>query len=154
MSNVIIGLDNLPITKTYGWIGVDLDGTLAFYDKWEGPTVIGEPIPDMLERVKKFLARGYEVKIFTARVHPLDRLIKVGEPRFHYPTHVENLREDEAWLSVGAIRQWCKKYIGQELAITNVKDFHMRQLWDDRCVSVGTNLGVPTFSTVEDLLED
>lgn len=35
-----------------GWIGVDLDGTLAFYDSWRGIDHIGAPIPLMLQRVK------------------------------------------------------------------------------------------------------
>jgi hypothetical protein len=33
-----------------GWIGVDLDGTLAFYDEWIGPEHIGAPIPGMVDR--------------------------------------------------------------------------------------------------------
>ena len=49
-----------------GWIGVDLDGTLAKYGIWDGS--IGEPIPLMVERVKIWIALGVEVKIFTARV--------------------------------------------------------------------------------------
>jgi hypothetical protein len=32
-----------------GWIGVDLDGTLAIYGGWTGPRSIGEPVPKMLE---------------------------------------------------------------------------------------------------------
>lgn len=28
-----------------GWIGVDLDGTLAIYDVWRGANHIGEPVP-------------------------------------------------------------------------------------------------------------
>lgn len=51
-----------------GWIGVDLDGTLAMYDGFKGPEHIGDPVPKMLERVKKWLAEGREVRIFTARV--------------------------------------------------------------------------------------
>ena len=38
--------------KNRGWIGVDLDGTLAMYDQWAGAGHIGEPIPLMVERVK------------------------------------------------------------------------------------------------------
>jgi hypothetical protein len=30
--------------STGGWIGVDLDGTLAHYDGWKGIDHIGEPI--------------------------------------------------------------------------------------------------------------
>ena len=33
-----------------GWIGVDLDGTLAEYHGWNGGA-IGEPVPAMLARV-------------------------------------------------------------------------------------------------------
>lgn len=36
----------------FGWIGVDLDATLAHYDRWTGGA-IGEPIPTMVARVKK-----------------------------------------------------------------------------------------------------
>lgn len=34
-----------------GWIGVDLDGTLAHYEGWKGVEHIGEPIPAMVERI-------------------------------------------------------------------------------------------------------
>lgn len=33
-----------------GWIGVDLDGTLAHYDHWRGETHIGPPIAPMVDR--------------------------------------------------------------------------------------------------------
>ena len=36
-----------------GWIGVDLDATLAYYDGFKGPEHIGEPIPQMVDRVKR-----------------------------------------------------------------------------------------------------
>lgn len=35
-----------------GWIGVDLDGTLAHYDSWRGVDHIGAPVIPMLDRVK------------------------------------------------------------------------------------------------------
>lgn len=41
-----------------GWIGVDLDGTLAYYDGWIGAGHIGEPVPAMLERVKQLAGSG------------------------------------------------------------------------------------------------
>ena len=34
-----------------GWIGVDLDGTLAHYGGWIGPDHIGDPIAPMVERI-------------------------------------------------------------------------------------------------------
>jgi hypothetical protein len=49
------------------WIGVDLDGTLAFARGWRGVGVIGEPIPRMLAHVKQWLDKGKRVKIFAAR---------------------------------------------------------------------------------------
>lgn len=104
-----------------GWIGVDLDGTLAQYDGWVGIEHIGEPIPEMVERVKLWLDEGYDVRIFTARVaetNPI-RLRKVTM----------------------AIREWCYKHIGQELPVTNCKDYGMIDLYDDRCHRVEKNTG-------------
>ena len=51
-----------------GWVGVDLDGTLAHYDKWKGADHIGVPVPRMLERVKLWLSEGMDIRIMTARV--------------------------------------------------------------------------------------
>lgn len=46
------------MSSQQGWIGVDLDGTLAHYDGWKGADHIGEPIPAMVERVKQWLSEG------------------------------------------------------------------------------------------------
>jgi hypothetical protein len=101
-----------------GWIGVDLDGTLAEYHGWaEG--MIGKPIPKMLQRVKYWLLAGKDVRIFTARVsHPV-------------------VREKAKAL----IEQWCVIHIGKILPITCRKDFEMIELWDDRCVQIIPNTG-------------
>lgn len=104
-----------------GWIGVDLDGTLAKYDGYQGITHIGPPIPAMLERVKRWLAEGRRVKIFTARVS------------------CPNLNERAA--AALAILEWCDVYIGQRLNVTCTKDFEMDELWDDRAVAVEPNTG-------------
>jgi hypothetical protein len=98
-----------------GWIGVDLDGTLAIYGSWKGHEHIGEPIELMVERVKYWLAQGQEVRIVTARAGVA--------------------------LAVPAIKAWCEKHIGQELAVTDRKDFEMVELWDDRAVRVEHNTG-------------
>jgi DNA ligase D-like protein (predicted 3'-phosphoesterase) len=103
--------------KDKEWIGVDLDGTLAKYEKWEGPGAIGNPIDKMVKRVRRWLAEGKTVKIFTARMAGDD-----GTAR-------------------RAIRKWCKDHIGQELEVTNRKDPHCVQIWDDRAVSVEKNTG-------------
>lgn len=106
-----------------GWIGVDLDGTLAYYDEWRGLEHIGEPIPAMVERVKRWLAEGRDVRIFTARVSSLNG----GEARTAYI----------------AIKHWCSEHLGRTLPITNEKDFGMIELWDDRAVQVRANAGEP-----------
>src|SRR5260370_1562028 len=48
-----------------GWIGTDLDGTLAKYSGWSED--IGEPIGPMISKVKRWLAEGKEGRILTAR---------------------------------------------------------------------------------------
>lgn len=110
-----------------GWIGVDLDGTLAHYDKWIGTHHIGEPIKPMVDRVKQWLADGKTVKIFTARMH--------GHGMYIIGGGVEDVKTP--------IEEWCLKHIGQVLEITNVKDFGMIELWDDRAVQVEVNTGIP-----------
>lgn len=97
-----------------GWIGVDLDGTLAHYEGW-GDGSIGEPIGEMLFRVRKWIADGVTVKCMTARASD--------------PSEAEKVR---AWLDSHGL---------QEVSITNVKDFAMVELWDDRAVVVERNTG-------------
>lgn len=104
-----------------GWIGVDLDGTLAQYDGWRGPTHIGDPIPEMVNRVKGWLAQGKEVRIFTARV--------------------SRLQGEELQAVAGAIFRWSAEHIGEVLDVTCMKDFAMIELWDDRAVQVVPNTG-------------
>ena len=59
--------------KKKKWIGVDLDGTLALDEGIEpyDPNHIGNPVPLMLRRVLNWLSIGEDVRIVTARVHPL-----------------------------------------------------------------------------------
>lgn len=108
-----------------GWIGVDLDGTLAVWDKYRGLNGIGEPVPVMLERVKQWLADGREVRIMTARV---SQSIYRPEPDYVYRTVI-------------AIQDWCELHIGFRLKVTCIKDFEMVELWDDRAIQVEANTG-------------
>lgn len=103
-----------------GWIGVDLDGTLAHYDHWRGVEHIGEPIHAMVDRVKCLLADGLEVRIFTARV--------AGTPA-------------ERKAALRPIQAWCLEHIGVKLLVTATKDRDMELLFDDRCRQVETNTG-------------
>lgn len=94
---------------------VDLDGTLAFHDRWRGKDHVGEPIPEMLERVKGWLKDGKKVSIFTARADKAE--------------------------NIPAIRAWLRKHLGQELPVTNVKRPHFSRIFDDRAVTVERNTG-------------
>lgn len=109
------------------WIGVDLDGTLAHYEGWQGADHIGAPIAPMVERVKRWIAAGKTVKIFTARMHGHGMPL-IGGGVEDVKTPIEN---------------WCREHIGQVLEVTNVKDFGMVALWDDRAVQVESNTGIP-----------
>lgn len=108
-----------------GWIGVDLDGTLAHYEGWKGYWKIGEPIQPMVDRVKEWLAEGRKVKIFTARM----------------AQHGKTMKNGRTMNIAGPIEKWCEKHIGQKLEVTNIKDMQMRELWDDRAIQVELNTG-------------
>jgi hypothetical protein len=102
------------------WIGVDLDGTLAEYNGWKatgktGELSIGKPIMPMVTRVLDWLNAGQEVRIFTARA---------SEPDMIPP-----------------IKAWCVEHLGRELPVTNMKDFGMITLYDDRAIQVEFNTG-------------
>ncbi len=99
-----------------GWIGVDLDGTLAQYDGWKGIEHIGEPVPLMLGFIKDLIAKGNIVKIFTARFNEGPTAIKY-------------------------IQDWCVKHGLPPLEVTARKDFGMITLYDDRCHRVEENTG-------------
>ena len=99
-----------------GWIGVDLDGTLAHSNEpcyIDG--CIGDPVTPMLAMVKRWLNEGRDVRIFTARAV--------------YPG------------ATALIHRWCLKHGLPALPITNAKDPEMEMLLDDRAVGVERNTG-------------
>lgn len=99
------------------WIGVDLDGTLAQSISWQGYGHIGEPIPKMVRRIKRWLQQGKRIKIFTSRA-------EVGEK------------------GIIPIKFWLDKHgLPFGLEITNIKDSGMTELWDDLAVRVEANTG-------------
>jgi hypothetical protein len=118
---------------TQGWIGVDLDGTLARYDGWVSETHIGAPVLPMLERVKAWLAEGKDIRIFTARVDGGEIALSMGN------SDGEKFRDVQK--VVAAIGSWCLEHVGQVLPVTNRKDYGMIELWDDRAVQVIPNTG-------------
>lgn len=116
-----------------GWIAVDFDGTIAYYDSWKGPEHLGEPIPAMVARVQEWMKQGFEVRIFTARVGACGQTNKDGTADDNQFAAVQRAR----------IEQWCERHAGVKLAVTATKDFDMVQLWDDRAIQVQANTGMP-----------
>ena len=102
-----------------GWIGVDLDGTLAVHEAGDNVDEIGAPIPAMVDRVIEWLKEGKDVRIFTARVS-----------------------DDPEGIQEGLISEWCMLQFGEYLPITCVKDRYMIELWDDRARHVERNTGI------------
>lgn len=98
-----------------GWIGVELDGTLAHFDKGQDPLTIGEPIVKMRLRVQQWMMVGIDVRLFTARATLPSML-----------PHIES---------------WLKEHNLSGLPVTAEKDFSMSQFWDDRGVHVVSNTG-------------
>lgn len=106
-------------TLATGWIGVDLDGTLAEYHGWAPG--LGAPVPAMVERVKAWRAEGVEVRIVTARASAPDTQVLAQQ--------------------VAMIADWCREHLGEILPVTCTKDLRMIELWDDRAVTVEPNTG-------------
>lgn len=113
--------------KSKGWLGVDLDRTLAYYDKYQGPGDIGAPIGAMVDLVKFWLESGEDVRIFTARVYlPPDPGIRDYED--YMAAHV-------------AITNFCEEQFGRRLPITCQKDSRCIGLYDDIAYRVEANTG-------------
>ena len=108
-----------------GWVGVDLDRTLAYFDKSQGPEHIGPPITAMLARVKAWLAEGRDVRIFTARVFS------------------DGTIEGDLYRAVAtmAISEWCERWLGKRIPITCSKDYNCTEIWDDRAIQIEANMG-------------
>lgn len=111
--------------KDNTYIGVDLDGTLAYFDVWHGKEHIGDPIPLMLKRVNMWRAAGKRVKCFTARA-----------------VEAENIPH---------VREWLDKYDLEDVDITCIKDQYMIEFWDDRAIQVKPNTGIPIIECIEKL---
>ena len=117
-----------------GWIGVDLDGTLARYEGWVDDNHIGDPVPLMAERVRGWLRDGRDVRIVTARVDGGEVAIAIGN------LVGEQFRDVSAIRS--GIQDWTERHFGVRLPVTNAKDYGMIELWDDRAVQVIPNTGL------------
>ena len=114
-----------------GWVGVDLDGTLAVMapvEEWQtiqredGVWEVGAPIMPMVNRVRRWLEADVRVKIVTARI---------AAPCGH----------TTAMAHVGLINEWCREHCKCVLPVVAQKDLNMLVLYDDRCVQVEENTG-------------
>lgn len=106
---------------------VDLDGTLAHFEKWDGPTVIGKPIPKMVQKVKKWLAQGDKITIFTSRIYP--------DGKFTQPEECEAAKNE--------VENWCVRFLGVKLDVTYQKGV-FDILYDDRAEHIVLNTGETT----------
>jgi hypothetical protein len=96
-------------------IAIDLDGTLAHYEKFEGEESIGKIIPVMKKRILDWKKTGKKIVIFTARAGT-----------------AKGKKATERWLSDNGL---------EGLEVTNVKDYTMSHFFDDRAIRVEKNTG-------------
>jgi hypothetical protein len=96
-----------------GYIGIDLDGTLAHYTPGEG--TIGRPLKPMVTRINELVSVGQSARIVTAR------------------GATQTMRLD--------VYCWLFKTFGFCLPVQNFKCFAMLELWDDRARQVVYNTG-------------
>ena len=102
--------------KTPGCIGVDLDGTLAFdYEGEFCPDKIGDPVPEMEQKVKEWISNNIRVIIFTARAH---------DPE-----------------NIPPIKKWLKRNGFGDLKVTNVKTPDIKLIYDDKAYRVIKDTG-------------
>lgn len=123
-----------------GWIGFDLDGTLAKYDGWHGIDHIGEPVKPMVELIQKLHYQGRRVKILTARIAP--RSLEDGTVGEQYITVPNGDGGACRQYASQYIRDWCHFNLGFVPEIVYAKDHLMIDLYDDRVKQVEPNTGL------------
>ena len=107
-----------------GWLGVDLDGTIAQWESGQGIDRIGNPIIGACWwRLLREIDGGREVRIMTARVS------------------TEGHGAEEAQAQRQLIQDWLEAHGLPRLAVTCEKDQHMEELWDDRARQIQMNTG-------------
>lgn len=118
------------------WYGFDLDGTIADNSAHTfGFGKIGAPVLPMTDLMKRLHRDGKRVKIFTARLSDVGRDAK---SRARVREHI--------W-------KWCDENLGFRPEITDVKDFQMVALYDDRAKQVVRNVGITYEELVRDLAD-
>lgn len=108
------------------WVAVELDGCLAHYDGWKGHEHIGEPIQEMVFKIKRLLFMKIGVRVLTHRVGPRP--------------------DDEAGLGARAsyclITEWCVKHLGEPLPVTNCIDVACVEILAAHAKEVVANTGL------------
>jgi len=117
------------MSKNKLWYAFDLDKTLAEYPPKNGES-IGKPIPTMVAKLRSYIAKGRDCRIFTARVGP-DKTA----------TELTQFKYD--------LRLWLLRQGLPSLEATVTKDRWMEELWDDKAKQVVPNTG----EIIEDSLE-
>jgi hypothetical protein len=127
--------DFVAMLDREGWVGVDLDGTLAEWTDQTSPFHIGAPVPAMVDRVKGWMDTGRRIKIVTARMGAANDGIDVDVQK-------------------KVIQTWLDEHLGSPysrmIEITNQKDLGMLALWDDMAVTVERNSGRPLVPGFEE----
>jgi len=96
---------------------VDLDGTLAYYERWGNIGDIGNPIPLMKKWVLYWLKKEIKIKIFTARAYK--------------PETIPPIRK---WLLINGFPP--------DLEITNIKGLDCDLIFDNNAREVINNTGI------------
>lgn len=105
---------------------VDFNGTLVHHERGgkvvddDGTVHIGEPIPRMVEKVKKLLAQGMTVKIMCGTVGE-------GGPKGEK--------------MAAAIREWTREHLGEECEPTGTVTTRCLMIWNDKAKEVVRNAG-------------
>jgi hypothetical protein len=110
------------LAEVQGWIGFDLDATIAKYYNGQSKNVVGKLIDgEATKLLKKFLKEGKRCKIVTARVGS-------GTPK-------------EIAQQTKLVEKWTLKFFGVKLPVVAHKDSAMIMLYDDRATGVEPNTG-------------
>ena len=120
-----------------GWVGVDLDGVLVEWDPKYLPG-LGPPIIHGITLVRRLLAAGKEVRIFTARIQP-----SPGDPEWWAEIRRLGFDALEPWVAsqIAMIDKFCIDHFQTTLRITASKDWRMTTCYDDRSVQMIPNTG-------------
>jgi hypothetical protein len=101
-------------------VAIDLDGTLAEYNTWEGVYHIGPPVEKMVDIILKHISDGDTCIIFTSRLSD-----EVEAPTVRH-----------------VIRAWLKQWNLPYMESTAIKRKEFKIFYDDRARRIAQNQGV------------